>query len=154
MLGNLDHSGLQIGDREYTFSNDGVVFHTPRQAGPDAKFKEAIELGDVRMPDVNAAVAALRTKFAPGTYHLTRQNCNHFTEALVQKLLARSIPGYVNRSARLGSTFAPKDTSAQTPTSKASVSKEKTLVTTKPKTERPQLSSKQQALLDKLKAKT
>lgn len=45
---NTDHTGVQIGSREYTFSNAGVIYHSPLQAGEEAVFKETIDFGEVR----------------------------------------------------------------------------------------------------------
>jgi len=154
-----DHTGVQVGTREYAFSNAGVVIHTPLEAGPQAIFKESIEMGEASMQAVNAAVGELRRKFAPGSYDLVRQNCNHFSEALVRALFDRGIPAWINRSARLGSSFAPKDTSPGNPGSEdadgeSSARKKKgDAVAKKPSTERKVLTDKQKALLSKIKKK-
>ncbi|KAE8670850.1 PPPDE thiol peptidase family protein [Hibiscus syriacus] len=37
------------------------------------------------------------------TYHLISKNCNHFTDDMALRLMGKSIPGWVNRMARLGS---------------------------------------------------
>ena len=44
----------------------------------------------------------LRDEFGPDRYNLIRRNCNHFANALVWRLLGRSIPGHVNRLADFG----------------------------------------------------
>ena len=44
----------------------------------------------------------LRDDFGPDRYNLIRRNCNHFANALVWRLLGRSIPGHVNRLADFG----------------------------------------------------
>jgi len=138
---------MQVGSREYSFSDHGVIFHEPRNAGADAIFKEAILLGEVEsMAGVNGAVASLRTKFAPGTYNLVKQNCNHFTDELAKALVGKSIPSWVNRSARLGSSFAPKDVNKEDGPKKKKKENKKA-----PLKERPQLTEKQKAMLDKLK---
>mmetsp|Transcript_4065 Transcript_4065/g.5967 ORF Transcript_4065/g.5967 Transcript_4065/m.5967 type:complete len:88 (+) Transcript_4065:126-389(+) len=50
------HSGVQIGSREYTFSNSGVIYHQPFEAGEEAVFKETLTMGQVpSMSAVNAA---------------------------------------------------------------------------------------------------
>lgn len=54
----------------------------------------------------------LGREFAGNRYHLLERNCNTFSEAFVRKLTGRpgSVPGWVNRVARLGSllnTVAP-----------------------------------------------
>ena len=53
----------------------------------------------------------LRDEFGPDRYNLIRRNCNHFANALVWRLLNRTIPGHVNRLADFGvccSCFIPK----------------------------------------------
>jgi len=141
---------VQIGSREYTFSNSGVIYHQPFEAGEEAVFKETLTMGQVpSMSAVNAAVQELRHQFAPGTYDLVKQNCNHFTQALVNKLLGKSIPGYINRSANLGSTFAAKDTKSQDKKAKCT----KPEAPKKASTERRKLTDKQQKMLDKLQKK-
>lgn len=44
----------------------------------------------------------LRDEFGPDRYNLIRRNCNHFANALVWRLLNRTIPGHVNRLADFG----------------------------------------------------
>lgn len=158
------HTGVMIGEREYTFSNGGVIFHTPFEAGPEATFKESIYMGEVgNMAAVNAAVANLRATFAPGSYNLVRQNCNNFSDALIRKLFNKGIPSYINRSARFGSSLAPKDTIAgqgqEEPKSKAERAKEAKEAKEAAKkkaaaaNEKKDLTDKQRAMLDKLKKK-
>jgi hypothetical protein len=144
------HTGVQVGSREYAFSNAGVQVHTPREAGPGAIFKDSLPFGDVPMADVNAAVAQLRVTFAPGTYDLVRANCNHFSDALVQQLFpGKSLPAWINRSARLGSSLAPKDTLA--PAAPAPASKPAAPAPAPAPSERPKVTDAQKSLLDKLK---
>ena len=44
----------------------------------------------------------LRDEFGPDRYNLIKRNCNHFANALVWRLLGRTIPGHVNRLADFG----------------------------------------------------
>ena len=50
----------------------------------------------------HARTQDLREEFGPDRYNLIRRNCNHFANALVWRLLRRTIPGYVNRLADFG----------------------------------------------------
>jgi hypothetical protein len=144
------HTGVQVGSREYAFSNAGVQVHTPREAGPGAIFKDSLPFGDVPMADVNAAVARLRVAFAPGTYDLVHANCNHFSDALVQQLFpGKSLPAWINRSARLGSSLAPRDTLA--PAAPSPASKPASPAPAPAPSERPKVTGEQKALLEKLK---
>ena len=86
--------------------------------------------------DVDCAIQELKSEFKGSDYHILNKNCNHFagaisltqllcdlltcqlillkrlteyqliSEALVRYLLGRSIPGYVNRLAGIGSFFS------------------------------------------------
>lgn len=69
------HTGVTVGQKEYTFSPAGIVSGTPRNPaeaigaddGPTITFRESIELGSI--PDIgtlNATVSQLRTEFPPG----------------------------------------------------------------------------------------
>ena len=42
-----------------------------------------------------------------GSYDLLARNCNHFSDALCQRLCAKRIPGWVNRAARVGQSVRP-----------------------------------------------
>jgi len=53
---------------------------------------------------------ALRREFTGPSYDLLKRNCNSFTEALVERLTGKTIPGYINRLATIGSVahdYAP-----------------------------------------------
>ncbi|GBG31116.1 Desumoylating isopeptidase 2 [Hondaea fermentalgiana] len=111
------HTGVQIGSREYTFSNGGVVYHTPLDAGEEAIYKETIDMGEV--------------------------------DALVRKLVGKGIPSYINRAAKLGAGFGPKDvTESSDKKKKANKGKNKD---EKASTARPQLTEAQRAKLAKIK---
>jgi hypothetical protein len=56
--------------------------------------------------------------FIGNTYNLIKKNCNHFSEALCQKLLGKSIPAYVNRLAYFGALvpcLLPENLGVKTP---------------------------------------
>lgn len=69
-----------------------------------AKYRESIELGTFQgtTRDFERILDDLKTKFPGTSYNIVTQNCNHFANALVTKLLNKPIPGYVNRLANLG----------------------------------------------------
>lgn len=46
----------------------------------------------------------LASEYHGDMYHLISKNCNHFTDDASYGLTGRSIPGWVNRLARLGAT--------------------------------------------------
>mmetsp|Transcript_17721 Transcript_17721/g.34367 ORF Transcript_17721/g.34367 Transcript_17721/m.34367 type:complete len:255 (+) Transcript_17721:115-879(+) len=109
----LHHSGVEILGREYSFASGGGIFDSSPKDAPGAKFRESIELGvfEGGSAELQSAISDLREEFGPDKYNLIRRNCNHFSNALVWRLLRRTIPGHVNRLADFGvccSCFLPK----------------------------------------------
>mmetsp|Transcript_16088 Transcript_16088/g.18215 ORF Transcript_16088/g.18215 Transcript_16088/m.18215 type:complete len:139 (-) Transcript_16088:138-554(-) len=97
------HTGMQVGSREYAFSNAGILYHKPGQVSEECTFHDTFELGELRQQDVNGAINKLRKEFTPGSYDLVKKNCNHFTEALADALfIGVKVPSYINRAARMG----------------------------------------------------
>ena len=47
-------------------------------------------------------IQRMASEYHGDTYHLISKNCNHFTDDLSTRLTGKSIPGWVNRLARLG----------------------------------------------------
>ncbi len=93
------HTGVQIQDFEYCFSEHGVVRTKPMDAGL-GRF-----LGS--MQGIKEILMQMRKgDFAPGEYHILRLNCNHFSDKLVNILLGSNIPLWINRLAELGSTLS------------------------------------------------
>lgn len=48
----------------------------------------------------------LKQEFKGSEYHISKRNCNCFSNAFTRKLIGKSIPGYVNRMADLGAYFS------------------------------------------------
>lgn len=116
----LHHSGVEILGREYSFASGGGIFDGSPKEAQGARFREAIELGTFEggSSELQSAISELRDEFGPDRYNLVRRNCNHFANALVWKLLGRTIPGHVNRLADLGvccSCLLPKKLLAEAP---------------------------------------
>jgi len=101
----LHHSGVEILGREYSYASGGGIFDSSPKEAQGAKFRNSIELGsfDGGSSELNSAISNLREEFGPDRYNLIRRNCNHFANALVWKLLGRTIPGHINRLADFGS---------------------------------------------------
>jgi hypothetical protein len=80
------------------------VFSTQPRDAAGAQFRESIELGVFMglSKDVDRAIDDLKASFHGSSYNLLTKNCNHFSNALVFKLLNKPIPGYVNRMANFG----------------------------------------------------
>ncbi|KAE8718784.1 hypothetical protein F3Y22_tig00109987pilonHSYRG00012 [Hibiscus syriacus] len=76
------HSGIEVHGKEYGFGAHDFpisgVFEVEPRSCPASEYH-----GD--------------------TYHLISKNCNHFTDDMAHRLTGKSIPGWVNRMARLGS---------------------------------------------------
>mmetsp|Transcript_12610 Transcript_12610/g.21365 ORF Transcript_12610/g.21365 Transcript_12610/m.21365 type:complete len:245 (+) Transcript_12610:113-847(+) len=116
----LHHSGVEILGKEYSFASGGGVFDSTPKEAPGAKFRESIELGSFEggSAEVSSAISDLRGDFGPDRYNLIKRNCNHFANALVWRLLRRTIPGHVNRLANIGqccSCLLPKKLLEESP---------------------------------------
>jgi hypothetical protein len=118
----LYHSGVQIGGLEWTFAGGAGIFSDDPKGAP-AKYRESVDLGEFRgtSRDVDSILDDLRQKFKSNSYNILSQNCNSFAEDFCQRLLSRSIPGYVNRMAYFGSMIQcilpPSLTNAEDPVS-------------------------------------
>ena len=110
----LHHCGVEIMGREYSFGSGSGIFEGPPGEAPGAKFRFQLEMGAYNggSKELNQALDELRNDFGTADYNLVRKNCNHFCNALVWRLLQRSIPAYINRWADIGnccSCLLPKD---------------------------------------------
>ncbi|CAA0825418.1 PPPDE putative thiol peptidase family protein [Striga hermonthica] len=102
------HSGIEVHDMEYgfgahEFSTSGVFEVEPRSC-PGFIFRRSIPLGstDMSRSEFRSFMEHLSNKYHGDTYHLISKNCNHFTDEACQRLTGKSIPGWVNRLARVG----------------------------------------------------
>lgn len=94
---------------EYSFSTSGISRTAPRLRAFGV-LRNSIIMGTVRGSAINIHKLISqfgRTTFAPGSYDLVHNNCNHFTDAVCWALLETHIPSWVNRFAYLGSSFIP-----------------------------------------------
>lgn len=86
----------------------GIYSQTPKYipAGYDWKFRETLTLGTIgkSKSEFKAIVHELKSSFPANSYHLTGKNCNHFCEALCQRLEV-PFPAWVNRVARVGESI-------------------------------------------------
>lgn len=113
------HAGVEVLGREYSFGwNDegstGVFWVEPK--GAEAlfghRFKQRVVLGTITttMDELNAIVGQVEDEWMGYMYDMWHKNCNHFCDALGERLSAKStdgvalakIPVWVNRL--LGST--------------------------------------------------
>lgn len=105
------HSGIEVHGMEYGFGaheypTSGVFEVEPRSC-PGFIFRKSILLGSTEMSrsEFRSFMQHLASKYHGDTYHLIAKNCNHFTDEVCTRLTGKSIPGWVNRLARLGSFF-------------------------------------------------
>ena len=103
------HSGVQIGQREYTYAGGSGIYSTEPLNAPGAIFRETIELGKFKgtSAQLDAIIDTLRPAFPPSGYHVLTRNCNSFAEAFAAKLCPDSrFPPHVNRLASIGQFFS------------------------------------------------
>ncbi|GAB5359083.1 hypothetical protein AAMO2058_000513900 [Amorphochlora amoebiformis] len=109
---SIYHSGLEVHGTEYVFGGGGAGLSTgvftqrPKYMPATApwKYKESLELGRTRYSrqEVNRIVREMKRTWRNSDYDITGRNCNHFTDALSKALGCRSVPGWLNRAARVG----------------------------------------------------
>ena len=89
------HSGVEVFGGEYVFgggntSFSGVTVQRPKVPPPGSgwTFYQTVEIAPCRFSrdDAMRAIQDLRAEFPASGYDLMARNCNHFAEALCQKL--------------------------------------------------------------------
>ncbi|XP_042029301.1 deSI-like protein At4g17486 [Salvia splendens] len=103
------HSGIEAHGLEYGFGaheypTSGVFEVEPRGC-PGFLFRRAIHVGstDMSRSEFRSFMEHLSNDYHGDTYNLISKNCNHFTDEVCQRITGKSIPGWVNRLARMGS---------------------------------------------------
>eukprot|EP00252_Welwitschia_mirabilis_P026503 TRINITY_DN8717_c0_g1_i2.p1 TRINITY_DN8717_c0_g1~~TRINITY_DN8717_c0_g1_i2.p1 ORF type:complete len:289 (-),score=26.33 TRINITY_DN8717_c0_g1_i2:295-1161(-) len=103
------HSGVEVYGVEYAFGahdypTSGVFEVEPRQC-PGFTFRKSIYIGNTHLSpsQLRAFIERIAGDYNGDTYHLIAKNCNHFCRDVCFKLTGKSIPGWVNRLARIGS---------------------------------------------------
>lgn len=105
------HSGIETHGLEYAFGAHEYptsgVFEVEPKSCPGFVFRRSLWLGTTNMSrsEFRLFMEHLSGKYHGDTYHLIAKNCNHFTDDVCKRLTGKSIPGWVNRLARLGSFF-------------------------------------------------
>lgn len=108
------HSGLEVYGTEYVFAGgnaggSGVTLQRPCVAPPGSGwvFYQSVEVAplDKSKEEVQRAISDLRAEFTAASYDLVSRNCNHFSEALCQRLCGKSIPSWVNALAGIGNSL-------------------------------------------------
>lgn len=108
------HTGVEIFRAEYVFGGGdssacGVSAQAPRVPPPGSGwiFYQSIEIGEMQMSKQQAltVLADVKREFPGNSYDLVSRNCNHFSEALCQRLCGRSLPSWINRLAGVGAAL-------------------------------------------------
>ncbi|KAL5698090.1 hypothetical protein ACHQM5_029171 [Ranunculus cassubicifolius] len=102
------HSGIEVHGMEYGYGAHEYpasgVFEVEPKSCPGFVYRNSIVLGHTTMPpsEFRAFLENMAAEYHGDTYHLITKNCNHFTDDLALRLTGKSIPGWINRLARLG----------------------------------------------------
>lgn len=109
------HSGLEIAGTEYVFGGggatgtSGVSLQRPQVPPPGSgwTFYQSVDIAPLEKSreEVQRIVTELKKEFSQGSYDLVSRNCNHFSEALCQRVTGKSIPSWVNALAGLGNSL-------------------------------------------------
>jgi len=103
------HSGIEAHGVEYAFGahdyHTSGVFEVEPKGCPGFIFRRSVPLGTVNMSplEFRQFVEHMAGSYNGDSYHLIAKNCNHFTDDISRRLTGKSIPGWVNRLARIGS---------------------------------------------------
>ncbi|CAK9189496.1 unnamed protein product [Sphagnum troendelagicum] len=102
------HSGIEAHGAEYAFgahdyATSGVFEVEPKHC-PGFTFRRSVLLGTTNLNalEFRSFIEQCADEYHGNTYHLIAKNCNHFSDDISRRLIARSIPGWVNRLARIG----------------------------------------------------
>uniref|UniRef100_A0A6V7QQA0 PPPDE domain-containing protein n=1 Tax=Ananas comosus var. bracteatus TaxID=296719 RepID=A0A6V7QQA0_ANACO len=102
------HSGIEVHGMEYSFGahdypSSGVFEVEPKKC-PGFIYRCSILLGrtDMLPYEFRAFIENMAADYHGDTYQIISKNCNHFTDDASLKLTGRSIPGWVNRLAKIG----------------------------------------------------
>ncbi|CAH9120785.1 unnamed protein product, partial [Cuscuta epithymum] len=105
------HSGVEVHGVEYAYGAHDYptsgVFEVEPQQCPGFKFRKSIFIGTTKLnhTQVREFIERQSASYNGDTYHLIVKNCNHFCNDICYKLTGKKIPNWVNRLAKLGSTF-------------------------------------------------
>ncbi|KAJ9471749.1 DeSI-like protein [Diplonema papillatum] len=109
------HTGVEVYGREHCFgrSSDASGVYTIQPKTCEAHiFRESIFLGRTSLTkaEVMSAVRGFQQRFHSSSYHVIRNNCNHFSEDFSAFLLGKDFidfPPWVNRPCRSASWLLP-----------------------------------------------
>lgn len=117
-IGMVYHSGVEVYGSEYYYgggssSGTGIAVQKPKSQPRGSKweyYQSHIICKNINKSrqQVREIIAELRQDWKAKDYHLTKNNCNHFSDTFVKALCGDnySIPGWVNRLARAGNMLS------------------------------------------------
>ncbi|CAL5015595.1 unnamed protein product [Urochloa decumbens] len=103
------HSGIEVHGMEYGFGAHEFptsgVFEVEPKSCPGFIYRRSVWMGTTNMSraEFRSFIENLAGKYNGNAYHLISKNCNHFTDDVCKNLTRKSIPGWVNRLARVES---------------------------------------------------
>ncbi|KAK5168426.1 uncharacterized protein LTR77_006996 [Saxophila tyrrhenica] len=108
--GGLLHSGVVIRNKEYAYGGHnrrnvtGVYWTKPNFEPPGGTFRCSILQGFTfrTEAEIDAIVKEVSDEFLGTNYNLLTNNCNHFTNALCERLTSKPAPAWLNRAASVG----------------------------------------------------
>eukprot|EP01065_Artemidia_motanka_P029671 TRINITY_DN35760_c0_g1_i1.p1 TRINITY_DN35760_c0_g1~~TRINITY_DN35760_c0_g1_i1.p1 ORF type:complete len:456 (+),score=137.50 TRINITY_DN35760_c0_g1_i1:62-1429(+) len=117
----LHHTGIEVHGKEWSYGGTlpgmdqgdetGVFSIAPRTGMPPSHFKESLVLGTTRKSadEVDYIVGTLiaRGEWRASDYHILQRNCNTFCSHLAEELGGWTLPGWVNRAAKLSAAVVP-----------------------------------------------
>ncbi|KAK8449326.1 hypothetical protein SEVIR_7G199800v4 [Setaria viridis] len=97
---------MEYGFGAHEFPTSGVFEVEPKSC-PGFVYRRSVWMGTTNMSrtEFRSFIENLAGKYNGNMYHLISKNCNHFTDDVCKNLTRKSIPGWVNRLARVGSFF-------------------------------------------------
>jgi hypothetical protein len=94
---------MEYGFGAHEFPTSGVFVVEPKSC-PGFVYRRSVWMGTTNMSrtEFRSFIENLAGQYNGNTYHLISKNCNHFTDDVCKNLTRKSIPGWVNRLARVG----------------------------------------------------
>lgn len=108
-FGGVFHAGVEVNGLEWCFgfedsdTRSGVCCMEPK-THPQHHYRQTVEMGHAHLKpeDIAYILAALVEEYPGDDYDLLRRNCCHFASDFTKRLGVGSIPGWINRAAKVG----------------------------------------------------
>ncbi|CAM6009170.1 unnamed protein product [Sphagnum balticum] len=106
-IGGIFHGAIQVCDKEWSFGyceNGTGVFCCPPAMNPMYTHRESIVLGHIFLSrrQIGQILLELSEEWNGSSYDPLSRNCNHFCDALCERLGVQKLPLWVNRFANAG----------------------------------------------------